>query len=314
MRYLVTGGAGFIGSNLVEKLLEEGHTVRVVDNLSTGKKEFIEPFLDRIEFIHGDLRDPNVATETTAGVDAVFHLAANADVKGGAEDTRVDLENGILATYNILEGMRKNDVEQIVFSSSSVVYGEAKEIPTPEDYGPLKPISLYGGAKLAAEGLVSAFSHSFGFRAWIYRFANIVGKNGTHGVIYDFILKLRKDPGRLLILGNGKQSKSYLLVEDCVAGMLHGYRHPTSERVEVYNLGNHGKTNVIKIADIVTEVLGLKNVKYEFTGTERGWVGDVVKMELSIEKILSTGWKPSTDSDGAVKKAASILAKQMGAM
>ena len=216
----LTGGAGFIGSNLAAFLLEQGYRVTIYDNLVLGKREFIEPLLgDDCRFIEADLLDLERVKGEMAGHDLVFHLAANSDISYGAEFTDVDLKNGTLATYHVLEAMRVNEIKRIVFASTSAVYGVAETLPTPEDYGPLYPISLYGASKLACEGLITAFAHNFGQQAWIYRFANIIGRNGTHGALVDFIRRPRKTPDRLQILGDGRQAKPYIHVSDCVGAM-----------------------------------------------------------------------------------------------
>ncbi|RLF46760.1 MAG: UDP-glucose 4-epimerase [Thermoplasmata archaeon] len=308
---LVTGGAGFIGSNLVGALLDKGWEVIAYDNLSTGSTKFLEDFMndDRFKFIKGDILDAENMCKALDGVDVVFHLAANPDVRLGAKNPKVDLEQGIIGTHRVLEAMRTAGVGEIVFSSSSTVYGEARVIPTPEDYGPLIPISMYGAAKLAAEALISAYAHTFGFRVWIFRFANIIGRHGTHGVIVDFIRKLRANKSELEILGDGRQRKSYLLVDDCVEGMLYGYEK-SKESVNIYNLGSGDYVDVITIANIVCEEMGLSDVKYRFTGGDRGWKGDIPVMLLDISKIKKLGWKPKFNSADAVRIATRILLEE----
>ncbi len=312
MRILVTGGAGFIGSHLVDKLMDQGHEVKVYDNLSSGKLEFIEKHLHdkRFKFVKADLLDFETLKKELEGMELVYHVAANPDVRLGAQDTRVHFEQNALATYNLLEAMRINDVRDIIFTSTSTVYGEAKIIPTPEDYGPLIPISLYGASKLAAEAFITAYAHTFGMRAVIYRFANIVGPRSTHGVIYDFIMKLRKNPQELEILGDGTQTKSYLYVEDCVNAIIFGYENMRSD-VEIFNIGSEDWINVRKIADIIVEEMGLSHVKYRFTGGKRGWKGDVPKMLLSIEKIKSYGWKPKYNSEESVRLTTQHLLREL---
>ncbi len=307
MRILVTGGAGFIGSHLVERLLKEGHEVTVYDNLSWGKEAFLKDHLGEknFRFIRGDLLDPPSLLEAVRGQELVHHLAANPDIRKGAEETDLDLRQNVLATFNLLEAMRSCGVKQLAFSSSSTVYGEARTLPTPEDYGPLIPISLYGASKLAAEGLISAYCHTFGFRAWIFRFANIVGPRQTHGVILDFIEKLRRDPEELEILGDGSQNKSYLWVEDCVEAMLLAVER-SGENPAILNLGNEDRTTVRKVAEIVCEEMGLRP-RFRFTGGGRGWVGDVPEMFLDITRIRSLGWKPRYSSEEAVRKAVRAL-------
>lgn len=308
MKVLVTGGAGFIGSHLVDRLMERGYKVRVLDDLSAGSLENIRQWLEheRFEFIKGDMRDLEVITEAVKGVEAVFHLAANPEVRIGAQSPELLYETNVLITYNLLEAMRKEGVTILAFTSSSTVYGEASKLPTPEDYGPLEPISVYGGAKLAAEALISGYAHTFDFKALIFRLANIIGERSNHGVIYDFINKLRKNPERLEILGDGTQRKSYLHVSDTVEGMLHIFNEFLKEdkTYDVYNLGNDDWITVKEIAAIVSREMGL-NPEFHFTGGVdggRGWKGDVKVMLLSIGKAKSTGWKPKLNSYQAVER------------
>jgi len=308
MRILVTGGAGFIGSHIVDRLISSGNEVIVYDNLSSGKLEFLEHHMrnENFKFVKDDLLNFEALKREMKDVNLVYHVAANPDVKIGARDTRIHLEQNVIATHNLLEAMRLNDISDIVFTSTSTVYGEAKKIPTPEDYGPLIPISLYGASKLAAESLIMAYAHTFGMNTVIYRFANIVGPRSTHGVIYDFIMKLKNNPHELEILGDGTQKKSYLYIEDCVDAIIYGYEH-RKEDVEIFNIGSDDWIDVKKIADIVVEEMGLENVKYRFTGGKRGWKGDVPKMLLSIEKIKSYGWKPKYSSEESVRLTARHL-------
>jgi len=312
-RILVTGGAGFIGSHLVDYLIQENEVV-VLDNLSGGKYEFLKHHegKENFTFVLGDLLRTEDIETALEGVDVVFHLAANPDVRRGAEDTRVHLEQNLIATYNLLEAMRRKDVRDIVFTSTSTVYGEAEVIPTPEDYGPLIPISLYGASKLGAEAYISAYTHLFGMRGVSYRFANIVGPRGTHGVIYDFIRKLKANPRELEILGDGTQTKSYLYVTDCVEAMVFGYEHMKRD-YEVFNIGSEDWVNVKRIAEIVVEEMGLSDVKFRFTGgvDGRGWKGDVKVMRLSIEKLKALGWKPRHGSEESVRLTARALIREM---
>ena len=309
---LVTGGAGFIGSHLVERLLLDNE-VTVLDNFSSGRIEFLEPYRDIPDFhlLTGDLMNPKILDNAVSGKDFIFHLAANPDVKLGSEDTHVHLEQNVLATYNLLEAMRKNDVRQMAFTSTSTVYGEAAQVPTPEDYGPLLPISLYGASKLSCEALISSYCHTFQMQSWIYRFANIVGERGTHGVLVDFIRKLRENSGKLEILGSGKQRKSYLEVKDCVCAMIHAVEHSTGE-VNVFNIGSEDSVDVTEIADIVVGQMGLDGVEYNYTGgiDGRGWRGDVKLMLLSIEKIKMLGWSPELGSARALEVAVKALLKE----
>ncbi|NJE77279.1 NAD-dependent epimerase/dehydratase family protein [Thermococcus sp. ES12] len=308
MKVLVTGGAGFIGSHLVDRLMKLGYEVRVLDDLSAGSLDNIHYWLghERFEFMEGDMRNREIVEKAVEDVDVVFHLAANPEVRIGSQSPELLYETNVLITYNLLEAMRKSGVKYLVFTSSSTVYGDADLIPTPEDYAPLEPISVYGGAKLAAEALISGYAHTFGFRALIFRLANIIGERSNHGVIYDFINKLRRNPGELEILGDGTQRKSYLHVSDTVEGMLHIFEHFKGENktVDFYNLGSDDWITVREIAEIVSEEIGL-NPAFRFTGGVdggRGWKGDVKFMRLSIEKAKKTGWKPKLNSYEAVRK------------
>lgn len=311
MKSFVTGGAGFIGSHLVDKLIENGHTVTVLDDLSSGKTEFINHHLenDNFTFIEADLTDAETVSKEIKGHDVVFHIAANPDVRLGAQKPDI-AKKDILATYNLLDAMRKNDIKKIVFSSSSVIYGETPPFPLPENYGPLLPISVYGAAKLAAEGLISSFCHTFDMQGWMFRFANVVGVRGTHGVIVDFINKLRKNPKELEILGDGKQRKPYLYVTECVDGIMHGFTH-AEEEINVFNLGVDSVTEVTRIGELVVEEMGLENVTFTYTGGKRGWKGDVPHFQFDINKIKKLGWEANLSSDETVRKAIQDLL-QMG--
>ena len=308
MKVLVTGGAGFIGSHLVDKLMEGGHEVKVLDNLSAGSLENIKGWLDneRFEFIKGDMRNLEVVKEAIKGVEAVFHLAANPEVRIGSQSPELLYETNVLITYNLLEAMRREGVKVLAFTSSSTVYGEAKKLPTPEDHGPLEPISVYGGAKLAAEALISGYAHTFDMKAIVFRLANIIGKRSNHGVIYDFTNKLKKNPNRLEILGDGTQRKSYLHVSDTVEAMLHLFNEFLKEdkTYDVYNIGSEDWITVKEIAEIVSGEMNL-DPEFYFTGGVdggRGWKGDVKVMLLSIEKAKAKGWKPKMNSYQAVEK------------
>lgn len=303
MKVLVTGGAGFIGSHLCLRLLEQGHSVIAIDDLSLGQKKYLEPCkkFKQFKFIKADLLKLGVIKKYFKGVHRVWHLAANSDILAGAKSTDRDLKMGTIATYNVLEAARLSKVKEFVFSSTSAIYGEASVKPTPENYGPLLPISFYGASKLACEVLATAFSHNFEMKVWIYRFANIVGSHTTHGVIHDFIKKLKTNPRELLILGNGQQSKSYLHVSDCVDGMLFGLEN-SKEMVNLFNLASSGACQVSMIADFVIEGMGL-SAKKKFSGGEQGWRGDVAQVKIDGAKLQNLGFKPKYDSQGAVKQA-----------
>jgi UDP-glucose 4-epimerase len=301
-RILVTGGAGFIGSNLIDRLLEKENKVVVFDNLSSGKMEFIEQHLENpdFSFVKGDLLNPEAIERVCKDADMVYHVAANPDVKLGASDTKVHLDQNILATYNLLEAMRKGSAKRIAFTSTSTVYGEASIIPTPENYGPLIPISLYGASKLACEALITSYSHTFDMQAWIFRFANIVGPRSTHGITVDFIKKLKENPFKLEILGDGKQEKSYLHVSECVNAILFVIEKSKQE-VNIFNIGSEDTISATGIGKVIVEEMGISNVEFTYTGGSRGWKGDVPRMRLDIEKLKSIGWKPVYTSEKSIR-------------
>ena len=311
MKALVTGGAGFIGSHLIDALLEKGYEIVCIDNFSSGKREFIEHNLNKIEIVEGDLLNRKDVEKALNGCDIVYHLAANPDVRVGVVNTKTHFDNNIVATYNLLEEMKEKGVNKIAFTSSSTVYGDATIIPTPEDYAPLIPISLYGASKLAAEALICSYCHTFDMEAIIYRFANVVGPRSTHGVIYDFIKKLIKNPDELEILGDGRQRKSYLYIDDCIDAMLFGVEK-ARERVEIFNIGSEDWIEVKEIADIVAQEMNLKP-KYRFTGgiDGRGWKGDVKFMRLDISKLKNMGWKPKYGSKEAIRMTTKWLIKEI---
>ena len=312
---LVTGGAGFIGSHLVDKLLEKGYYVRVVDNLSSGNLDFIKQHLDRknFEFVKGDLKDKGLVRKTVKDADTVFHFAANPEVRLSVTEPEVHFRENIIVTFNLLEAIRiEGGVEKLIFASSSTVYGDAKQIPTPENHE-ITPISVYGASKASCEALICSYSHLYGFKGLSLRYANIIGPRLRHGVIHDFLLKLRKDPTKLEILGDGTQRKSYLYIEDAIEATLHVTAR-VNQVYDVYNIGNEDWIKVKEIAEIVSSVLGLKP-RFIFTGGTpdgRGWPGDVKIMLLSIEKIKKTGWKPRYSSKEAVRLTAESLARELG--
>lgn len=301
-KVLVTGGAGFIGSSLVDKLMLLDYRVKVIDNLSSGRKENINYHLNRdsFEFIEADLLKEDIS-QYFEGVDEVWHLAANPNVKSGLSNTKDMIDQNILVTYNVLEAMRKNNVKKINFTSSSVVYGESKTIPTPENYSPLMPISLYGASKLASEAIISAYSSSFGIKGTIFRLANVVGPRSDHGVIHDFIMKLGENKNTLKILGDGNQKKSYIYVDDCVEAMV--LASNSKDDVGVFNVGSDDYIDVKEIAEAVSKAMGLQPV-LEFGSEDRGWKGDVPVMLLATDKIKSLGWKLNYNSLEAVKLTA----------
>ena len=300
---VVTGGAGFIGSHLVDALVARGDKVLVIDMLLLGSTETIARHLDS-----GNVRLEKIDLLTDGwqdamkGADRVYHLAADPDVRQSATTPDPTIRNNIVATYRVLEAMRTRGIPELVFTSTSTIYGEATVIPTPEDYTPLEPISVYGASKLACEALISAYCHSFQMRSWVFRFANIIGERSGHGVITDFIHKLRQNPKELEILGDGRQTKSYLEVHECVEAMLYAVGQ-AKEPVNTFNIGSEDWIDVKTIADIVADEMHLPSVRHRFTGGKRGWVGDVPKMQLGIEKITELGWKPRLGSQESVRIA-----------
>jgi UDP-glucose 4-epimerase len=309
---VVTGGAGAIGSVLVCSLLGRGARVRVIDNLSSGRREHLASArpADHLSFTVADLRIPSAFADQFDGASAVWHLAANTDIRRGTTDLRVDLEDGTIATVNVLEAARQHDVKRVFFSSSSVVYGSAKLLPTPEEYGPLEPESLYAAGKLAAEGFCSAYAYLYGLKVYLFRFANIIGPGMTHGILYDFFEKLQQDPTRLEVLGDGRQAKSYLRTEDCVDGMLLvGDR--VSEKVNLYNLGSEDRITAREIAEKVVAAHGGR-ARIECTGGPRGWSGDVPQQLLAIDRVKKLGWRPRYSSAAAVDRTIQEMAAVRG--
>jgi UDP-glucose 4-epimerase len=293
---LITGGAGFIGSNLADRLVPDVE-VAILDNFSTGRREFVHP---DAELFEGDVLDPEVLRAAMQGCDTVFHLQANADVRHGLERTRVDLEQNTIATSNVLEAMRETGADTIAFSSTGSVYGEPAVFPTPEDAPFPVQTSLYAASKLAGEGLIGAYCHGFGFKGVVFRFVSILGERYTHGHVIDFCRALRADPTRLRVLGDGRQRKSYLYVQDCVSAMLTAL-HAHEEGFAVYNLGTDESITVDESIAVITDHLGVEPV-VEHTGGERGWAGDSPLIHLDTAKIRALGWAPSLTIREAVTK------------
>ena len=305
-RVLVTGGAGFVGSHIVDMLVQEGNDVVVYDNLSTGSRRFLDKSLDEITFVRGDMLDEKALVKSLKGIDFVFHMAAYADIKDNLKAPLKCLEQNTLATSNILEAMRRHGVEDIAFASTGSVYGEPDIHPTPEEAPFPTQTSLYGASKLACEGLLEAYSEGYDFKSYVFRFVSLMGERYTHGCIYDFYKKLLKNPRELEILGDGKQKKSYLHVRDCVKAMF-TVVESSKEKLSLYNLGHDDYTQVTPIANIVCEELGLTNVNFRYTGGERGWIGDSPFIHLDITKIKSTGWKPTKSIPDCVKETVNWL-------
>lgn len=292
MQCLVTGSAGFIGSNLVDRLLAAGHTVVGFDNFSTGQKVFLEQAEQSPNFmlVRGDVLDLEALTEAARGAEMVFHLQANADVRFGLEHPSRDLQQNTIATFNVLEAMRANGVKRIAFSSTGSIYGEAPVIPTPENAPFPVQTSLYGASKLAGEGLISSYCEGYGFQGYIFRFVSILGERYTHGHVFDFYKKLLRDPSKIEVLGNGKQRKSYLYIQDCIDAIFHVLEH-AQERVNIYNLGTDEYCQVDDSLGWITAHLGI-NPERMYTGGERGWIGDNPFIFLDCSKVRALGWTP----------------------
>lgn len=294
MKVAVTGGAGFIGSHLVDRLIEAGYDVLAIDNLSSGVKDHVN---NKAVFLEADiLRDLSFDLE---GIDTVFHLAADPDVRSSASDPGKSFELNVVGTFAVLGSCRKAGVKRFVFASTSTVYGEADVIPTPEDH-PCRPISNYGASKLACEAYVSSYCASYGMKGTSLRLANIFGERSTHGVMYDFYHKLRKDPTTLEILGDGKQDKSYLHVSDCVSAFMVAWEKQ-EKQYDVFNVGSNKKTDVATLAKLQSKAMG-REPEFTFTGSKRGWTGDVTLMLLDTSKISSLGWAEKITFEEGLKR------------
>jgi UDP-glucose 4-epimerase len=315
LKVLVTGGAGFIGSHIVDAMVDRGDEVLAFDNLTSGSLKNLSEAKasSKFRFVEGDLKDFSGFAELLNGVSLVYHFAANPEVRVGQTDPSLHFNENLFATFRLLEGMRRSgEARTIVFASTSTVYGEATRLPTPEDYGPMLPISTYGASKLGCESLISSYAYTHQMRGLILRLGNCVGRRSGHGVLHDFIKKLRTNPNELEILGDGSQNKSYVHIDDCVGAIV-----KTSDkfmeaqtRIDVYNLSSPDQVSVKRIAEIVAEEMGLPDTKLRFTGGVdggRGWLGDVKVMRLSVDKLLTLGWRPLLNSEEAIRKATKEL-------
>src|SRR5216684_4472330 len=301
MNAFVTGAAGFIGSNLVDRLLAEGHSVTAFDNFSTGREEFLAQAHTHADFRleRGDLLDFELLRRSMAGADFVFHLAANADVRFGTQHPRKDLEQNTIATWNVIEAMRANGIKRLAFSSTGSVYGEATVVPTPEDAPFPLQTSLYGASKLACEGMIAAYAEGYGIKARIFRFVSILGQRYSHGHVFDFMMQLAKDQNRLHILGDGKQRKSYLHVDDCIEAMLLAL-NTGDEHIGIFNLGTD---EVCQVLDSVDWILGRLKLAPQliFSGGRQGWIGDNPLVHLDTSRIRGLGWQPKRSIREAVE-------------
>lgn len=305
-RWFVTGGAGFIGSHAVDLLVSAGCAVTVYDNLSLSTDQHIKEYAaqGKITFCKADLTDLEALTKAMAGHDIVWHFAANTDIPSGFRQHSIDLERSVIGTWNILEAMHLNGIKQLLFASTGAVYGESLKGSFNETSGPLIPLSLYGAGKISCEAFISAYCHLFGITAWMYRFGNVIGERTNHGVIFDFIRKLKENSEELEVLGTGKGEKNYFLVEECIHGMLYTYhRVPEGPFPVLVNLGTDSTSKVMEIAQIIIEEMGLKDVKFTFTGTPRGWPGDQPVVLLDTGKIHTLGWWARRTSNEAVRTA-----------
>ena len=305
-KWFVTGGAGFIGSHVVDLLVSAGCSVTVCDNLSSSTKRWIQGHIKskKIRFFPHDIGNLQQLIRSMKGHDIVWHLAANTDIPTGFTNHRMDLENDAIGTCNVLEAMLKNNIKDILFSSTGAVYGESIRGTFKESSGPLIPLSFYGAGKISAEAFISVYCQMFGIKAWIFRFGNVVGERTNHGVIFDFIEKLKKTPHGLEILGTGKGEKNYFLVEECIHGMLFTYQKVSRGPFPVLvNLGTDSTSKVMQIAKIIRDEMNCRNVQYRFTGTERGWPGDQPVVLLDTTKIHKLGWHARLTSDEAVRIA-----------
>ena len=293
MKAFVTGGAGFVGSNLTDRLVEEGHDVVVFDNFSTGRDQFLEGALKtgRVTVVRGDVLDADAVSRAMRGCDFVCHIAANADVRFGTLHPRRDLEQNTLATFNVLEAMRSHGIKRMTFSSTGSIYGEPRIFPTPEDAPFPVQTSLYGASKLACEGMIQAYCEGYGMQACIFRFVSILGERYTHGHVFDFVKSLRANPNHLRVLGNGKQRKSYLYVRDCVDAMVLAFNN-ARDRVSIFNVG---QDNFCEVTDSVGWIIGQLGLKpqIEYTGGERGWIGDSPFIFLDCSRLRALGWRPT---------------------
>jgi UDP-glucose 4-epimerase len=305
MKILVAGGAGFIGGHMVDHLVRTTDArIVVFDNFTSGRMWHLEAHRvdPRVEIVRGDLKDRDAITAALAETDRVYHFASNPDIAKAMVEPDVDFWEGTYLTQNLLEAIRVTGVAELVYASGSGVYGDTGDHPVSEDHSPMLPISPYGASKLACEAMIHAYTHMFGLSARVFRFANVVGGRQTHGVAYDFIRRLRGDPTRLHILGDGRQTKSYIHVDDIVAG-IQFFTTRGSGRYQYYQLATPDCLSVTEIADLVVEEMGLSNVSYDYGGGSRGWAGDVPVVRFDLTKVTSGGWSARHSAREAMRRS-----------
>ncbi len=310
---LVTGGAGFIGSTVVDMLLSQGYKTTVLDNFSNGRREFVSHHSDDPNFklVEGDILDESLVKELVQDADLVWHLAANTDIIGGHDQPRRDLRDCVMGTFNVVDAIRVTGPRALLFSSTGAVYGQlCVDISVNEGSGPLLPVSTYAAGKIGSEAFISAFCNLYGIRAWIFRFGNVIGSRMTHGVIYDFVHRLKQDPSRLLIRGDGRQEKNYFLVEECIDGMGYAFKNiamTDDQPCDIFNLGTSSVTRVVELAQIVKEEMGLPDAELVIEGTKKAWPGDQPRVHIDVDKMTNLGWKAKLSSDQAVRIAVKRL-------
>ncbi len=307
MKYFITGGAGFIGSHLVEKLLDKGYCVTVYDNFSSGQKKFLENTKNNknLNIINGDILDFDLLLKSIKGHDFIFHFSANADVRFGLDNPKRDLEQNTIGTSNILEAMRLNEIKKIAFSSTGSIYGDTDIIPTPENAPCPIQTSLYATSKMSGEGMITSYCSGFDFQCWIFRFVSILGERYSHGHVFDFYKQLKEDPNTLNVLGDGFQKKSYLYIADCIEAIMFAIRESKKE-INVFNLGTNEYCCVRDSIKWITSELGL-NPRLNFSGGNRGWIGDNPFIFLDTKEILKLGWKPSLNIEKSIRKTVQYL-------
>ena len=310
-KILIFGGAGFIGSHLTERLIQDGAAVTVFDNLKTGRKSNLAQVFENpgFRFVEADVSDRKKVDATVPGHEIIFHFCDDSDIRSAAEHPDTFVEQNIMGLFYVLEAMRKNGIRTILFPSSTTVFGELANPPASESHGPMMPLNIYGGAKLAAEGLISAWAHAYDFRAVVFRFVGIIGGRMDHGVVHDFVRKLQKDPTQLEILGDGTQRRSFVLVDDCIEGMLFALAN-ANRSYNLVHIGNVDQISINETAETICRVMKLRNVKRLYTGGKVGWKGDVTSNFIATETLTAWGWKPPRSSREAVLEAAGRLASE----